>query len=355
MNSEDVESMSDAEVGQYILLLCKSFVSGKAASLPDDLLYLAKVARCTKVSDLVLKKFPMVETTWGRRRRNEAMYGEWLSAADRSASASERGKKGNEIRWSGYESPKDLVEDQWSKLVIFCRNECVRCGAPAEQLVGGKLTRDHIVPRHMGGGDDIANLQPMCRSCNSSKGKETTDHRPKNWKDCLLISVAKGPDLGRPYHTNHTIPIISNQNVYLESGGQGSFKTVRSHWYRYFKKDLSTSKRNKEQYAAACSQYGEDRVLEYLEKWASANQWVAAHAKGENRLYVFLADLAVMIDGDTMRVTDETAKVTSDAVGQDAIAHALAADTEASARENEEFLLEKQKADEFAEATRGQI
>jgi uncharacterized protein YdaU (DUF1376 family) len=84
LNSEDVEIMTADEVGQYILLLCHSFVKGKEASLPNDLAVLAKYARVDKLSKLVLKKFPIVETEWGPRRRNQVMYAEYLSAVKRS-------------------------------------------------------------------------------------------------------------------------------------------------------------------------------------------------------------------------------------------------------------------------------
>jgi uncharacterized protein YdaU (DUF1376 family) len=84
LNSEDVEIMTADEVGQYILLLCHSFAKGKEASLPDDLSVISKYARVDKISKLVLKKFPVVETEWGPRRRNPVMHAEYLSAVKRS-------------------------------------------------------------------------------------------------------------------------------------------------------------------------------------------------------------------------------------------------------------------------------
>jgi len=95
LNSEDVENMTAEEVGQYILLLCHAFVKGREASLPDDPAVFARYARVKKVSDLVMKKFPLVETEWGQRRRNTPLYEEYLRAQARS----EGGRKAVAERW----------------------------------------------------------------------------------------------------------------------------------------------------------------------------------------------------------------------------------------------------------------
>ena len=51
-------------------------------------------------------------------------------------------------------------------------NRCVKCG---ERKL---LTIDHITPVSKGGPDIASNIQPLCKSCNSSKGIRDIDYRP---------------------------------------------------------------------------------------------------------------------------------------------------------------------------------
>lgn len=44
---------------------------------------------------------------------------------------------------------------------------CIYCGSFR------KLTGDHLIPLSRGGTDDIENIAPACRSCNSQKGSKT--------------------------------------------------------------------------------------------------------------------------------------------------------------------------------------
>lgn len=58
------------------------------------------------------------------------------------------------------------TKTEWKVLHdIFGR--CVVCGIPYEHLYGNSATKDHIEPVVVGGCDCIANLQPVCRGCNS--------------------------------------------------------------------------------------------------------------------------------------------------------------------------------------------
>lgn len=56
-----------------------------------------------------------------------------------------------------------------SKIYEVLKNakyRCQLCGASAEHVA---LTVDHIVPRKLGGTDDLSNLQALCHQCNSRK------------------------------------------------------------------------------------------------------------------------------------------------------------------------------------------
>lgn len=61
------------------------------------------------------------------------------------------------------------VRDYWGR--------CLRCGRDDVPL-----TEDHIIPLSRGGSNDIANIQPLCLPCNSSKGRwDHTDYRLQYW------------------------------------------------------------------------------------------------------------------------------------------------------------------------------
>lgn len=113
LSSETVKRMTAEEVGQFILLLCEAWVIGKEATLPDDPAYLTRIARCNKVSPLVMSKFPKIEMECGMRRQNEALYKEWQAAVKRSTAAKERGRLGNEARWGNRGG--DPAGDAYSK------------------------------------------------------------------------------------------------------------------------------------------------------------------------------------------------------------------------------------------------
>lgn len=62
------------------------------------------------------------------------------------------------------------TEKEWLLVVARYGGVCLCCGST-------EITKDHIVPLADGGTNDIGNLQPLCRPCNSSKGVKTIDFR----------------------------------------------------------------------------------------------------------------------------------------------------------------------------------
>ena len=60
--------------------------------------------------------------------------------------------------------------DQWLDLCAAYDFRCACCGV-LEQTV------DHVIPVTKGGSSFIENIQPLCKSCNSSKGTKGTDYR----------------------------------------------------------------------------------------------------------------------------------------------------------------------------------
>lgn len=70
-------------------------------------------------------------------------------------------------------SPSRYTEAEWLALCAFHNHRCLACGRKR------KLTADHIVPLYLGGSDDITNIQPLCKPCNSSKGAQTIDYRAR--------------------------------------------------------------------------------------------------------------------------------------------------------------------------------
>jgi 5-methylcytosine-specific restriction endonuclease McrA len=56
---------------------------------------------------------------------------------------------------------------EWRAKCAQNANRCTYCGEVKP------LTRDHAIPLSRGGTDDISNIVPACRSCNSSKNART--------------------------------------------------------------------------------------------------------------------------------------------------------------------------------------
>lgn len=72
----------------------------------------------------------------------------------------------------------EFPQEQWEELLADAGHKCLCCGSTEQ------ITCDHIVPVSLDGTNAISNLQPLCKSCNSSKGaRNQMDYRSKELAD----------------------------------------------------------------------------------------------------------------------------------------------------------------------------
>lgn len=78
---------------------------------------------------------------------------------------------GSRARAKRKAAPGSYTAAEWRALCRCFGYRCVCCG------VRNRLAADHVVPLARGGTNDIANIQPLCKSCNSRKHAKTEDYR----------------------------------------------------------------------------------------------------------------------------------------------------------------------------------
>ena len=84
--------------------------------------------------------------------------------------AQEQSRK-NRRRANEISSGSNFTAGEWMDLCKRYDNICLACGKKK------KLSADHVIPLALGGSNDIKNIQPLCKPCNSRKYLGTTDYR----------------------------------------------------------------------------------------------------------------------------------------------------------------------------------
>lgn len=210
----DTMHLTTEQHGAYLLLIMAYWKNGGA--LPSDDGYLSAVSRLQpdqwKKSGAIIKAFFEEENGVLTHHRIELeMSGATKNKSKRSAS----GSKGAASKWGeGSETAKTTrserlanarrlathSDDEWQALKAIC-GCCVRCGGD------GEIVKDHIKPIYQGGSDGIDNLQPLCRSCNASKGPESEDFRRSDWKELVAKRLANAcPSPSPSYKDQEPLP-----------------------------------------------------------------------------------------------------------------------------------------------------
>lgn len=107
---------------------------------------------------------PAVLALKARRDELRPNGSDWATDVRGRLSAQIRAQRLREAREKGTHTP-----EQWLEVLEQYNYRCVQCGCTPV----GRPCKDHIVPIYQGGSDAIDNLQPLCRECNTSKGRET--------------------------------------------------------------------------------------------------------------------------------------------------------------------------------------
>lgn len=111
------------------------------------------------------------------RKSYKKYYSEMMADPKRKARRRETARKTEKLkngrrRAMGFGSHS---WDEWVSVVAMAGNKCLKCG-----IIGTpeSLSIDHVIPVIKGGSNFITNIQPLCFSCNSSKGAKFIDYRP---------------------------------------------------------------------------------------------------------------------------------------------------------------------------------
>ena len=218
----DTGQLSLAEHGAYLMLMAHYYNTGKP--IPANVVQLHRI--CKAITDYEQEAVAVVLTAYFKRdkdvyrhnridreiakafeiskvRRNAANKRHATRRADDLQNSTQSVQMHTQSQPQSHIERKDLnivnqelrskrlkearvkgthTDEQWCAMLKFF-TLCPRCAGPFNSI--NPPSKDHITPIHLGGSDSIENIQPLCGSCNSSKGPECIDYRPSNWRDLI--------------------------------------------------------------------------------------------------------------------------------------------------------------------------
>lgn len=127
-----------------------------------------------------------------------------------------------------------FTKAEWEAVKSAYGHACVSCQKAEPDIV---LTVDHAVSVVDGGSSSIENIQPLCRSCNASKGRSSIDYRIRFPEKMAKAERLLGPIKGRKKSptseaTKQKLSLANVGKTYSKDVREKVRKAVTENWTR---------------------------------------------------------------------------------------------------------------------------